>query len=771
MNSALNSTGSKRWAVAILLGSLFLSGVSSIINQVVWQRSVGIYLAGAETISSMIVVLVFMLGLGLGAHAMGRYAGKLRNPLRTLAIVELALALANGGVCYLLTLDISESVFAFQRMAISMGLPLRALYACVSAVLLLVPCFLMGLTVPLASEGCQRQLDFEEKRLLSVLFFLNTLGAVLGALLSGFVIMPIIGQQAGLIIAILLNSLAGVLAMSLARHRAKPAAASREKPADLKTSKTPWRLHPDLVLGFALGFASLGFEMYLFRVAALSFAPRPYVFSCVLTAFLLLWSLGVYLARGLKDRIPLYLVLTAVAMAMTPALRAILCPSKSDMSKGPEAMYVMAPCLIPCFGFGVLFTQVAARFVKSWGQDVGRYFGYNTFGSCLGIVAVTLIGFEFDPDYSIMLIAAGMGVMMLYLRRGWGLQEAWSNHRPLIKPAVRVLIVVLVVQLGLKLAGISLELDPRNVEISYYGKDGVIEVEIVGEDEITKEIYRRDMYWDGLWHSVLRKDRSQEGSNNWFLGAIPLLCHRGERTPDACVIGLGTGITAATLAKSQLVDRVDTYEINEVLKRLFRDYPEETMNVTTDPKIRIMWQDGRAGLALNDKKKYDLITQQPLHLAQSGSSCLLSREYMELVKSRLNPGGVFCIYSNSGGNVEQAQLVRATAASVFEHYESFGKGYMLIVSDSPIVYNRQSVEAKLRSEGPGPFAAECRSRSMCNDLKPDVWGVDYLLEYHDSPRLNWDCPYIITDDHPLVEYPDMVKYLVHRARARAKNSK
>ena len=749
MNSTLNSAKPKRLAVTILLGSLFLSGVASIINQVVWQRSVGIYLAGAETISSMIVVLVFMLGLGLGAHAMGRWAGRLGNPLRTLAIVELTLALANAGICYLLTLDISESVFAFQRMAVSVGIPLRALYAGVAAGLLLIPCFLMGLTVPLASEGCQKQLNYEEKRLLSVLFFLNTLGAVLGAMVSGFVIMPIIGQKAGLVIAILLNSLAGVLAMSLARHRVGRTAPSEERPVELQGPRATGRLHPDLVLGFALGFASLGFEMYLFRIAALSFAPRPYVFSTVLTAFLLLWSLGVYLAKGRKDRIPLYLVLTAVSMALVPALRAMFCPATANPKQGPLAMYVMAPCLIPCFGFGILFTQVATRFVKSWGRDVGKYFGYNTFGSCLGIIAVTLIGFEFDPDYSVLVIAAGMAMMMLYLRRGWGTRDAWSNHRPLIKPALGVLVVVLAGQLGLRVAGKSLAPQPSDVMASYYGKDGVIEIN-----------NKLDMRWDGLWHSFLVQDGNQVGSCNWKLAMVPLLCHRGERAPDVCVVGLGTGITSATLAKSKLVDRVDSYEINEVLKRIFRDYPAGTMNVATNPKIHIMWQDGRAGLALNADKKYDLITQQPLYLVQSGSSCLLSKEYMELIKSRLKPGGVFCIYSNSMGYVEQAELVRATAAAAFKHCESFGGGYLLVVSDSPIVYTEESIEAKLESEGDGPLATECRSARM---------GVDNLVKYHDSPRMNWKCPYIITDDHPLVEYPHIVKYLVDRARARKNN--
>ena len=64
----------KRGAIALVLGALFLSGVASIVNQVVWQRALKIFLGGSESISAMVVVLVFMLGLGLGAPVLpGRY--------------------------------------------------------------------------------------------------------------------------------------------------------------------------------------------------------------------------------------------------------------------------------------------------------------------------------------------------------------------------------------------------------------------------------------------------------------------------------------------------------------------------------------------------------------------------------------------------------------------------------------------------------------------------------------------------------------------------
>ena len=111
--------------ILVFLTALLLSGVAGIINQVVWQRALKIYLAGSEAISSMIVVFVFMLGLGLGSFAMGLRAHRLRNPLRAFALVELSLALINGGICYLLALDVADSVYAFQRLVISIGVPLR----------------------------------------------------------------------------------------------------------------------------------------------------------------------------------------------------------------------------------------------------------------------------------------------------------------------------------------------------------------------------------------------------------------------------------------------------------------------------------------------------------------------------------------------------------------------------------------------------------------------------------------------------------------------
>jgi hypothetical protein len=167
------------------------------------------------------------------------------------------------------------------------------------------------------------------------------------------------------------------------------------------------------------------------------------------------------------------------------------------------------------------------------------------------------------------------------------------------------------------------------------------------------------------------------------------------------------------------------------------DYPEGTLHVGTSPKIKLIWEDGRTGLTVSPKR-YDIITQAPLYLRQAGSSVLLSRQYMQIVRSRLKPGGVTQLSAIFG----QALVVRQTAAGVFRHGESFKRGYLLLLSDSPITFDIASIERALgTAEAGDPFVAEVRG-----------FGVERLAAALDRPRLPWEgSPVIVTDDHPVVE--------------------
>lgn len=702
-----------RRAVPILLGALFLSGIASIVNQVAWQRGVKVFLGGSEALSSMTVVFVFMLGLGAGAGAFSARASSVRNPLRALALVELGLCAATIFVGTLLAFDLSESIFAFQRAAIGIGVPLRALYVAGAIAILGVPCFLMGVTIPLSSEASQRQLGRTDTSLVNVLLCLNTAGAVIGALACGFLLLPRFGQKTAILVAAAMNAMAGLIVLALSWRI--PAADAAPSVATSRAALAPTR---EDVMGFFMGLLSLAYEMYLFRAMALAHDPLPYVFAAVLCGFLAAWSFGIFIA-SVRSRRSLVPVLLAVAAAVA------VMPFLADADRWHLRLSVFratAMVTFPVIAFGIVYGALVARNARRWGRDVGRFGAWNTAGSCAGILLGTLAGYEMAPKAFAWVIAAGLLVAALY--------ES-DRVPPLARTTAFAAVLVLAVFLFVRPPAPT-----GTIVRAVHSRDGVVEMDAKG-----------NLVWDGLWNSHLTDGRQHIGAKNWLLAVAPLLVHQGP-VEDALVVGVGAGLTIGTLAKSADVRRIDAYDINRGLESILLDYPAGTMNVAHDPKVRILWQDGRSGLALR-LRRYDAITQQPLYLKQSGSTMLLSREYFRLVQRRLKPGGVFTIYSNSFGNAAQAHLVRETAASVFKHCVSFDNGYLIVASDSPIVATEESFRARIA-------IGDALGREMADYEAAGKRLFDRLDE-----RSTWSGGgIIITDDHPLVEYPAWVNALV-----------
>jgi spermidine synthase len=719
--------------IILALLTQLLSGAAAIVNQTVWQRSLIVGLAGSEAISAMIVVLAFMAGLGAGALWIGRTADRIRNPARALALVELALALANLLVLGLLSLDASEGLQRFQRLAFSLGIPLRLTYAAVSTAVLFGPCFLMGVSSPLMSEVAQRQLKRHDNRFLVVLFFVNTVGAFGGGLATGFLLMPMLGQRGCLVLAIALNAAAGLIILGLARLPALAATARATETSGL----APMRGIRSLA--FAVGFLALAYEMYLYRVVALSFEPKPYTFATVLCFYLLWWSVGVLLARWIPWGLAHTLVATAAATLVAPLLASYPWPAPLDAGHAAFAVGFWLPCL----GFGAAFGQLIIRVAVNWGNDVGRFYGWNTIGACSGIVAGVLLGYQANPTYMVLAISLGYLGLAGAVRGEEGRRSPGVRSGRVLAAAAALTLGLWVSELGVLV--ISLQDERARNARTYYGPEGVVEVR--GD---------RAVMWNGLGHAVISEENSHVGDYNWSLAILPLLAHAPGRDKDVLIVGMGAGITVGTLARSSTVRAVDVYEINPDLQKLLADFPEGTLHVGTNPKIRIFWRDGRTGLTLSDRR-YDIVTQQPLYLKQAGSSLLLSREYMQLVRSRLKPGGVFCIYSNAQGHLGQALIVRQTAAHVFRYGESFRLGYLILASDSPIVFDAASIERVLEAAGPGDVAADEVRRV----------GIDTVASWRDQPRLAWSgSPVMVTDDHPVVEYPALADRLVARHQSR-----
>ncbi len=200
--------------------AFFLSGASSLIFQSIWARMLG-HVFGATGVAISTVVTVFMAGLGLGAWLAGRYGDRIKHPLMTYAVVELLV-----GFFALLVPELVSpegwlaDVNGFLRNELGAGSFefMLARFFCVVPILI-VPTTLMGSSLPLLSRHFveREKSSGDVGSRVGALYAVNTLGAVCGVVLGGFILMPTIGLQATSLTAVAMNVLLAVGIFALRR--------------------------------------------------------------------------------------------------------------------------------------------------------------------------------------------------------------------------------------------------------------------------------------------------------------------------------------------------------------------------------------------------------------------------------------------------------------------------------------------------------------------------------------------------------------------------
>ena len=123
-----------------------------------------------------------------------------------------------------------------------------------------------------------------------------------------------------------------------------------------------------------------------------------------------------------------------------------------------------------------------------------------------------------------------------------------------------------------------------------------------------------------------------------MLGHLPALLDAKPRS--VLVVGFGAGVTAGTFVTYPEIKRIVICEIEPLIPRMVSGYfSEENYNVVKDPRVEIVYDDARR-FVLTSKEQFDIITSDPIHPWVKGAATLYTREYFELVKRHLKPGGV-----------------------------------------------------------------------------------------------------------------------------------
>jgi hypothetical protein len=195
-----------------------LSGISALIYQLVWQRAL-LTIYGSNVESVAMVVAAFLAGLGIGSLAGGWISKSTRAPL----VLLFGLAELGVGAYGLISLKLFDAVGAITS-AQAHGLTTGALVF----LLVFLPTLLMGATLPLLVAHQVRDTAHVGQSV-SRLYFVNTLGAALGAFIAAHWLLGSFGMSGTVRIAASLNALAAFIVL-LHRTKAPPAA---DQPADI----------------------------------------------------------------------------------------------------------------------------------------------------------------------------------------------------------------------------------------------------------------------------------------------------------------------------------------------------------------------------------------------------------------------------------------------------------------------------------------------------------------------------------------------------------
>ena len=671
---------------AVLLVVFTLSGAAGLIYEVLWTRRLT-HIFGSTTLAVSTVLAAFMGGLALGSYLLGAWADRNREKaLRAYAVLEFAIALL--GLAVPLLLRAVEAAYLGLSPALEKApmIFFVAQFLLVGLVLIL-PCVLMGGTLPILA----RWLVGREEEIggrVGTLYAANTFGAAAGTAAATYVLLPRAGVREGELVAVGINLGAGLIALALSRT-ARPAASGAPQPAPPPTDAESGATGPagstGLLAAIGLsGFACMIDEVVWARMVSLVFGSTVYAFGLMLLLFLTGIAIGSAIFARMRRADPIRVLGLAMIANTAAALLGIAAvphlptvymrgfPAVRDSFSLQQAMQVLetAPVLLPmAILFGIAFPAAVAATsnLPGMGRGVGRVMAWNTIGTVGGAF---LGGFVFIPrlglraTLTVAAAATAVGGVLALRRLG---QPFWTRAGLAAAAAALTAALLLpawpqnLLAQGAGFYATSFETEAallqaaRETEILYY-KDGIA---------TTLSVDRQGPY--RFYRSNGKTDASTapgDMANQLLLGHLPMLVHPAPR--DVFVLGLGTGVSAAAIARYPIESMVIA-DIESSAREATKFFEPENRGVLSDPRVRFLVADGRNAL-LARKDTYDVILSDPSDVWVAGVGNLFTQEFYALARSRLRPGGVMVQWFHMHSlPPEDMKLIVATFRSVFPH--------------------------------------------------------------------------------------------------------
>jgi predicted membrane-bound spermidine synthase len=732
----------------LLLGAYlltFLTGAAGLVYEITWQRYLHRLLGSDSLLSS-------------GYFFCGRWSASARNLFRSYGRLELAIGLWALAFPFLFRLvEPWSATWHFESVGA------RAVHGSLMGLLLMgLPTLCMGATVPMLTRGLSVSLE-AATGVQARVYGVNALGACLGAIAAGYLLIPRMGLLGTLHAAAALNVAAGLFFLVVGGRRpvlrpteAEPSsrpAADRRRVAGISPLPSPWTL---LLIALISGFYFLSLESAVIRITYLSVGASSRAFALVVAVFVLCIAIGsLWVARR---------------SALTPgalfANQALICGSLMllflTLDKWPywahllrirlpsttwgfvlhqaalfSALLLLLIVPVGCMGATLpLAFHALKRNLGGVGLQVGTLFGWNAIGNLLGGVVGGFLLYRLLGNGEIYLLALALSALTALLA---SLRLAPSRRvaAGLGGVAVLVFIWLLPAHDPLRYAAGTFRLrEPlefsgegastfyrrfyENREVLAYRDDPEGTFAVIENPLPAQALAER---FPGLARSIYvnpifeldpeRRPRAimvngKADSNTYYdLETLVLLAHIPALLAPArervLIVGLGTGVTAGEIALYRDVETIDVAEIAPAVIDFLPHFERANRRIHEEPRLRIRVGDAFQVLR-HSHDKWDLIVSQPSNPWMLGVDQLYSRDYFRIVREHLAEDGLFTHWVQRYSTSEAiAAIAINTLRAEFPYIRVFRAGAddLLLASLSPVGDEALArAEALLRNEDP-----------------------------------------------------------------------
>jgi spermidine synthase len=543
---------------------------------------------------------------------------------------------------------------------------------------------LMGATLPVVARavgGSPRGVSW-----LGFLYGSNTAGAVAGSLVAGFYLLRVYDVAIATYVAVALNLFVALFALTVRTE----STAQLPPPGSPLVASDRWAVY--VAIGLS-GLTALAAQVIWTRILSLMLGATVYTFSLVLAVFLTGMGLGSAVGSALAPtlgRPRLALAWCQLGLCAAIAWTAyILTQSLPYWPVNPSintdawfqfqldltrTLYAVLPgAVLWGASFPLALAAVASR-DDDPARLVGGIYGANTCGAIVGSLGASLVLIVWlgsQVAQQLLVAVAGISALLLLWR-----ERAALATGVLVGTAAALLALAVPAVPGLLVA---------------YGRYAVFQI---GQADI--------IYMGEGWNAAVAVSERASGVRNYhnagkvqassepqdmrlqrMLGHLTTLVPKSPRS--VLVIGCGAGVTAGAVSVDPAVEQETIAEIEPLVPQVVSTYfSEHNFDVINNPKVRIEIDDARHFLQVSEQT-FDAITSDPLDPWVKGAAMLYTTEFFELVKRRLNPGGVVTIFVQLyESNAEAVKSEIGTFFEAFPHGMIFanmfgGEGYDLVL--------------------------------------------------------------------------------------------